>query len=407
MILTRLRRSKHRASLQNSEKLPEGVRLVALSRMIRWIGWGFGESLIPLFIFYFSSTFAEAGLLRAVLEIVSLLTLPLIGSWADRFPAKWLIVSALVLYPLVGVSYFLAGVFGAAIFIVVARGLNGFLWELENIGIATYYRRMAKSGIISTSFGYLETLSTLGWILAALAGIFLVPHVPIHVLLLAITPFAILALLIALKAPKDEFSGKRDEMRGFRSFYHSLAEWQAWDAHLWLLGTLVVFSGLIEALMWFFIPIEAYINGAQPSLVILLSVLAAVPALLGYFFGKIADAGNKYRLIAGGLLGIMLVMVGLASFPGYGPMLFASFILGCILEFFGVIQSGLITSLGPVETYGRRGSAFESLAVLGDLAAPLILGISLDILGFSNVAFALAAVSLVLCLSYVTMKARA
>ena len=35
------------------------------------------------------------------------------------------------------------------------------------------------------------------------------------------------------------------------------------------------------------------------------------------------------------------------------------FLLGIILELFYVAQSALITTLGPAETYGRRGSAFE------------------------------------------------
>jgi len=104
-----------------SEPLSDGVKQIALARTIRWIGWGFGESLIPLFIFYFSRSFAEAGLFKSIYDIATLLTLPIIGAWADRTPAKSLIVVALLLYPLVGLSYFLAGVFGAAIFIVLAR----------------------------------------------------------------------------------------------------------------------------------------------------------------------------------------------------------------------------------------------------------------------------------------------
>ncbi len=390
------------------EPLPYGVKLIAWARTVRWIGWGFGEALIPLFIFSFSKTFAEAGLLRSTYEITLLLALPIIGAFVDRKSAKYLIIVALALYPLVGVSYFFAGVFGAAIFIVIARGLNGFLWGMENIGVSTYYRRIANRANIASSFGYIESWSNFGWIIAALIGMVLVSFVPIHYLLLAISPAAIIALFIALKAPKDTLlnveGAKKQNSSLIHSYKSAFVEWRTWNGHLWLLGGLVLFSGLIEALMWFFIPIDAYIAGAKPSFVVLLSVVAAIPTLFGYTIGKIADKRNEYSLIVSGLVGVALVMVGLALFPQYGFKLIASFLLGILLELFSIIQKSLVTVLGPSESYGKRGSAFESIATLGDLTAPLILGISLDILGFGNVAWIIAAVALVLGFSYISLK---
>ncbi len=73
-----LQLSRHRIHIKHSE-LPYGVRIIAWTRAIRWVGWGLGEALIPIFIFSFSSTFAEAGFFRGVYDIVSLLSLPIIG----------------------------------------------------------------------------------------------------------------------------------------------------------------------------------------------------------------------------------------------------------------------------------------------------------------------------------------
>ncbi len=393
------------------EPLPYGVKLIAWARTVRWIGWGFGEALIPLLIFSFSKTFAEAGLLRSTYEITLLLALPIIGAIADRKSAKYLIVVALALYPLVGVSYFFAGVFGAAIFIVIARGLNGFLWGMENIGVSTYYRRIANRANIGSSFGYIESWSNFGWIIAALIGMVLVSYVPIYYLLLAISPAAIIALFIALKAPKDTLlnvdGAKKQNSSLIHSYKSAFVEWRTWNGHLWLLGGLVLFSGLIEALMWFFIPIDAYIAGAKPSFVVLLSVIAAIPTLFGYTIGKMADKRNEYSLIISGLVGVALVMAGLALFPQYAFKLVASFLLGVLLELFSIIQKSLVTVLGPSESYGKRGSAFESIATLGDLTAPLILGISLDLLGFGNVAWLIAIVAVVLGCAYATLRPKA
>lgn len=402
-----LAKTQHISHIPKDESLPRGVKIIAWARTIRWIGWGFGEALIPIFIFSFSSTFAEAGLFRSTYEIATLLALPIIGAWADRTSAKYLIIVALLLYPLVGVSYFLAGFFGAAIFIIIARGLNGTLWGMENIGVSTYYRRLANHNNLGSSFGYIETWSNFGWIIAALIGMYLVSFVPIHYLLLAISPAAVVALFVALRAPRDisrNGNAKSDSL--VSSYRKAFSEWKSWNNHLWLLGALVIFSGIIEALMWFFIPIDAYIDGAKPAMVVLLVVIAAIPTLFGYTLGKIADKRNKYFLIAIGLLGVAVIMIGLAIFPQYAFKLIASFALGVLLELFAVIQKILVTTLGPAETYGQRGSAFESVATLGDLSAPLILGVALDVAGFTNVSFIIASVAVILCISYALVKNR-
>ena len=64
------------------------------------------------------------------------------------------------------------------------------------------------------------------------------------------------------------------------------------------------------------------------------------------------------------------------------------------MELFSVIKGSLVTTLGPSETYGIRGSAFESIVTFGDLAAPLLLGIAMDVLGFSNLLATIAGISI-------------
>ncbi len=389
--------------------LPPGIKIVAWERTIRWIGWGFGESLIPLFIFSFSHTFAEAGLLKSVYEIAAIFSLPIAGALADKISAKYLILIALALYPFVGISYFLAGIFGMAIFIVIARMLNGVLWGLEDIGVSTYYRRMAGRDVIASAFGYIDSLAHFGWIAAALLGMLLVPFVPIHWLLVGVAPFALIAFVVAKRAPKDLPGGHKDAGKSvmFSSYRKTIAQWRSWNSHLWLLSMLVLLSGIISALMWFFIPIDAYITGTQPVFVVLLMVVAAIPLLLGYPLGKIVDRYNEYALIIWGLVGVAIIMGGVALLPQYAVTLAASFLLGIILELFSVIQKRLVTTLGPAETYGERGSAFDSIIAFGDLGAPLILGISLDLLGFTNVAMVVVALAVLLGVGFSFAKKHA
>ena len=388
--------------------LPRGVRLIAWARTTRWVGWGFAESLIPLLIFSFSDTFAEAGLFQSTVEIASLLALPIIGVLADRIPSKYLIIGSLALYPLVGLSYFLVGALGLAVFIVVARAINGFTWELENIGASTYYRRATDHSNLASSFGYIETWSHVGWIAAALIGMMMIRFVPIHYLLLLIAPTSIIALFIVWRIPKDSIvsGGDGKKLSLTRSYRDIAKEWLKWDSQLWLLGAIVLFSGVVETLMWFFIPIDAYIQGVNPALVILLGIAGATPSLFGYVFGRLADHNNQYRLMAIGLVFVAAIMIMLAMFPAYIFKLLASFLLGVLLELFYIIQQSLVTVLGPSETYGRRGGAFEIIVTLGSLTAPLIIGITLDIIGFANVSLVIAATSVVLAVLYFSIKSK-
>jgi MFS family permease len=397
------RSRRHRIPPDNT--LPYGVRVFAWARAIRWIGWGFGEALLPVFIILFSKSFAEAGFFSSSVDIAGLISLPFIGLWADKVSAKRLILWSLILYPIVGVSYFLAGLLGLAIYIVIARVANGVTWELENVGVETYYRRTINQEHIASSFGYIETWSHVAWITAALVGMVLVQFMAIYWLLFLIAPFAIIAYFVALKAPKDS---PRADNRAKLSFFHTykkaMSEWRTWDSKLWMVSILILFSSILSALMYFFIPIDAYLTGANLPMVVLITVFGSVPALLSYQLGRLADVQNKYKLIALGLLFTAVIVVGLAIFPQYWFKLLAVFLLGIALELFYVAQSALITTLGPSETYGRRGSAFEAVITIGDLAAPIILGVGLDLIGFSNVALITAFAALVLAVGYRLVK---
>ncbi len=378
------------------------IRALAWARAIRWIGWGFGESLIPILVLRVSKTFAQMGLFSSTTNIVALASLPIIGTLADRMPAKRLILLSLVLYPLVGISYFLAGAFGIPALIIVAMGFNGFTWELENVGIATYYRRVTESGRIAVSFGYLDTLSYFAWIAAALAGMLLVLAVPIHYLLFAIAPFSLAAYFVALRVPNDSAVNQRANggEASAQSYKSILTGWRSWNTRLWLVCALILFSGIINALVSFFMPVEAYLSGANLPMVALLSIFGAIPALFGYKFGHVADSQNRFRVIGMGLFGIALIAVSIGFLTHYWFKIVGVFFLGVILELFSVTQSSLITTLGPAATYGKRGSAFEGVITFGDLLAPLLLGVGFDVLGFTKTVILIAGAGAALGASY-------
>lgn len=367
-----------------SRSLSEGIKILAYARALRWVGWGLGEALIPIFILKFSNSFVQMGLFSSMVELSALICLPIIGMLADKTSAKKLILLSLVLYPLVGASYFLAGILATGAFIVLARIINGLTWELENVGIETYYRRVAHHSNIATSFGYLDTWSNAAWIVAALVGMLLVTIIPIHYLFLGISPFAVIAYFIVRKAPLDKVSERHTPKQWLNAYASVISQWKNWNAKLKLLAILVLFSSLISALTDFFLPIGAYLDGANLPMVVLLAIFGAIPSLFGYRLGRVADAKHKGTLLALGLLVVAILIAGVAIFDSYAVKLIAIFLMGTILELFSVIKASLVTTLGAAETYGLRGSAFESIVTIGDLTAPVALGIAIDRAGFSH-----------------------
>jgi MFS family permease len=74
--------------------------------------------------------------------------------------------------------------------------------------------------------------------------------------------------------------------------------------------------------------------------------------------------------------------------------------IGVLVELLSIVQKSLATALSPVEHYGRLDSVFQIIGGISDLAAPPILGIALDLMGFSVVASLLAAIACFLAIVF-------
>ena len=192
----------------NRDEIPLGVRVLTWATSIRWIGWGFGESLIPIFLFKFAKSYAETGLLRSAYDIAFIIMLPIVGILADRMRATTIILIGLLMYIFVGTGYWLAGISGMVIFIVAARFFNGIGYAMDAVGRETYFRRHVASKNLATAFGYFDTVADFWWIAASLFGIILVKFLSIGTMLLLITPAVIVAIAILAKFRRtDRFLG--------------------------------------------------------------------------------------------------------------------------------------------------------------------------------------------------------
>lgn len=178
---------------KESSDIPDGVRIISYATAIRWVGWGFVEALIPVFMYSFSKNYLTTALIYSSYWLFFLLALPFVGVFADKISCRWLIIGALILYPFVGLGYFLAGALGIVAFIVIARMINGVAWAMDSVGRDTYFRRYADHRYISGVFGYFSSIANFWWIIALLSSLVLLKFVDLHWLFLGITFTAIIA----------------------------------------------------------------------------------------------------------------------------------------------------------------------------------------------------------------------
>lgn len=77
---------------------------------------------------------------------------------------------SLLLYPLLSIAYFLAGMWQAALCIVLARLINGVSVSLYSVGEKTLARSYATD-TVSSNIGFIESLGNMLWIAGALIGV--------------------------------------------------------------------------------------------------------------------------------------------------------------------------------------------------------------------------------------------
>lgn len=378
----------------DTREVPFGVKVLTAATSVRWIGWGFAESLIPVFLFAFAGTFAEAGLLKSTYDIAYILVLPIAGILADRMRATTLILVGLWLYIFVGVGYALAGVTGLAIFIAVTRFLNGVGYALDSVGRSTYLRRHTPSHAVASALGYFDTISTFWWIAAALVGIFLVKIFALHWILFLITPTVVLSIGIVFKwaRPTDVVPSVKNSERS--QYKDIMREFVAWRWQLKSLVGLNFFLSFTGSVVAFFLPIQMFTEGSGYAPIIIMTVVLAAPAVFGWELGKMFDSSGP-RIFGYALLVYALLLAGLGFTQSYIIQIAIALGLGFVQELLSVGKEELVTVYANPEHFGRVDGLSRSIANIGALAGPIIVGVLIDTTGVT-VSYLLLAVLMAL-----------
>ena len=391
--------------LWDSGEIPAEAKLLTFTTSIRWIGWGFAESLIPVFLYTFGHSFADAGLLRSSYDIAFIIALPLVGVFADRMRATTLVLIGLFMYIFCGAAYFLAGMTGLVIFVVLARGINGVAFAFDGVGRNTCLRRHTEPSHLATVFGYFDMVANFWWMAAAAVGIILVKYVSIPNLLFLITPTTLIAMIILIRYRK-----KKTEKMGVPGehpkvpFVVAFKEMKGWNGKLKTLLLFNFFFAFAGAILAFFLPIQAYINGDGLTSVIVMGIVLTLPTLFSWRLGKLFD-GKGASIFTQSLFLFAVLIFSLVFWHQYIWQLIVLFLVSMIVELLYLGTNEMVTMSAQPEHFGRVDGVMRSVADIGGMIGPLMIGVIMDSYGVPTAYAVLGTIILALAVVfYITIR---
>ncbi len=377
------------------EKIPKGIRLITLSTAVRWFGWGLTELFIPVFILLFSTSLLEAGLLVSIYEVFFLLSIPLAGFLADRIKIKSLLLTALIIYIFIGLGYFIAGITTAVVFLIISRALNGISYSLDEVGRETYMMRHSPKKRVSRIFGHFDFITNLWWVIAVLMGLILVNYLPLHWLFFIIVPTSIISFFIILQLKENPKKQTREKFSLKSIYLKMFNEIRNFNKGLRLIAVFSFFLGILDSVIYFFVPISAYLGGESITNSAILLLAYSVPSLFGKFLGKIADK-RKEKIYPWSIFCFIVVLLSLIYFDNYFIILLTMFFASAIFELISLVNFGLIARLSDRAHLGEIDGSLNGIATIGAIIGPILFGFLSNSLTIGKSYFIIIFLSLVM-----------
>lgn len=375
--------------------IPKGVNLLTKATAIRYFGWGLGEAFIPIFILMFSDTFLKAGILASIYDLVFFLSLPIAAYLADNVKAKRIILTGYIMYIFIGLGYFLAGLTSSILFLILARGLNGLSYSLDQTARETYIMRHVPKSKESRVFGHFDFLTSLWWMVAVVIGILSIKYVPIYWLLLFITPTTIISFLIVSRL-KEKPINKRNNISILKNAYLKMVkEVKSFDNGLKTLSVLYLGLGVVASIIYFFTPVIAYSKGESMVQAVTIVLAYTLPYLFGDYLGKIADK-YKEKIYLLGIFSLMLILGSLIYISNYFLILITVFIASTIFELMYLTNYHIMARIASRIHLGEVDGSLNLIGSLGAVIGPILFGFLVDNINLTNAYLIIIGITLLL-----------
>jgi len=385
-----------------SFRISKEVKIVSWSTAVLWFGWGFGEALIPVFLYQFAHSYAETGLLKSVLDITALLITPIIGYYADKISIKKMMLIGISLYFLIAINYYLAGALAVAVFIVIARVLNGVSWPLTCVSRESYICKYTPQKHMARAFGYFDTLGVLSWVIAVCLSLFLVQRFAIHQLLFLIAPAALISFIIACFLPDHTKLKKIKPLKfNFRPYREIIKEIFCWPTKLRTLMLSSFLISFVSSAFFFFLPIEVWKTNSDLKQIIILAIFYSLPEASGNLLGWMIDRLRVNRSLVISFVGIIAVIVASIFLTSFLWRLAALILVGIFIETISLSRRQLIADFNVKNnflvlkthySFGGISAILDEITSLGSFAGIIIVGALVDLVSWSVALWFLVAV---------------
>jgi MFS family permease len=376
-----------------SFRVSREVKIVSWSTAILWFGWGFGESLIPVFLYQFAHSYAETGLLKSVLDITALLVTPIIGYYADKISIKKMMLVGVALYFLVALNYYLAGALAVAFFVIIARILNGISWPLTCVSRESYICKYTPRRHMARAFGYFDTLGIMAWVIAVCLSLFLVKVLAIHQLLLLIAPAAVVAFIVACFLPDHMKLKKIKPLKfNFLPYREVIKEIFRWPIKLRIIILSSFLISLVSSAFFFFVPIEVWKTNSDLKQIIILAIFYSLPEASGNLLGWMIDRFKVSKSLIFSLLGSVAVIIGSIFWTNFLWRLTALILVGIFMETIALSRRQLIADFNIKSnflawktrySFGGISAILDEVTGLGGFVGIIIAGVLIDLVGWA------------------------
>ena len=383
-------------------EIHSGVKAITRATAVRWFGWAIVDPLVPVFLFLFSGSFAETGIIVSIYSIVFLVSIPLVSFISDHIRAKYVILAGLAIYPFIALSYYFAGLYGIAAGIAIARALNGVSYALDATGRTTYMRRHTIRERVGEAFGFFQIWTEFWRIGAMLLSLIAVQYFEIYQLFLVIIPTTLIAMFIVARVPDDacDYQHKADWMSCVRAstYLRFVQEVVIWKSALKRLAGMAFVLNAVRAAISVFVPIILYTEGVSLEKIIIFAIISSIPLLFGYHAGKIADRyGIRLLPIVMSLLAISLA--GLAFIEVYEHYLLFIFVFNSLMSVALIVIDSEMTRRGDNRRYGTLSGAILEVGEFASVVSPVVVGAAITAFGAHSALLGLAGITLVSALT--------
>jgi MFS family permease len=383
---------------QPINRIPSGIWVLGVVSLLMDVSSEMIHALLPLFMVTVLGTTAfTVGLIEGLAESTALIVKIFSGALSDYLGKR----KALALFgyalgaftkPVFAIASTAGAILGARFVDRIGKGIRG---APRDALIAD----LCPAEIRGAAFGLRQSLDTVGAFIGPLLAVGLMllwANDFKAVFWVAVVPgmMAVALLFFGIREPPRHTTEKRDNPFSRAKLAH------LGHAYWW-----VVAIGAVFALARFseaFLVLRAAQSGMPIALVPLaLVVMNLVYSALAYPFGKLSDHLDHGRLLAGGLLALILADLVLSASTNWITVLVGVSIWGLHMAMTQGLLANMVANAAPAELRGTAFGFFNLVSGIAMLIASVLAGVLWDRLGanFTFYAGALFAAAALVALS--------